>query len=169
MMVEMPHRKRNIDITGFPDGLPVVEGFQYCQQSCMLLNLSCHCVKKTGPLMRSQPTPGFKSLLCCFNGLVDLFFRCFTDRGKGFTRCRIDAFEIVFLGGFSPFAVDEKTELVLVIFQPLFSIIRTFGSRTVFHFFVESLQIHVSPHRLTVCRRVTAGHKMFELPFNIGQ
>ena len=76
---------------------------------------------------------------------------------------------IVFLGGFSPFAVDEKTELVLVIFQPLFSIIMTFGSRTVFHFFVESLQIHVSPHRLTVCRRVTAGNKMFELPFNIGQ
>ena len=64
---------------------------------------------------------------------------------------------------------NEKTELVLVIFQPLFSIIRTFGSRTVFHFFVESLQIHVSPHRLTVCRRVTAGNKMFELPFNISQ
>ena len=95
--------------------------------------------------MRIQPTPGFKAFFAALTAWSTSFSDASLIEAKGFARCRIDAFEIVFLGGFSPFAVDEKTELVLVIFQPLFSIIRTFGSRTVFHFFVESPDSCITP------------------------
>jgi hypothetical protein len=116
MVIEVPHRERDVDVARLADGLAVVQGLQHREQACMLLQAARQRVQHARAPMAAQRLPGGQRRGGGLHRLVDL-------RGAGLRHLRQFAAARRVQGGevaraAHPAPADEVAEAAAVAFQP---------------------------------------------------
>src|SRR5699024_5456380 len=105
--------QRNIDITGFPDGLTAVHRFDDGKLPGTLLDKTCQPEDILAPVGGFHRGPYlYVGLMGGFYGLINIPLRSFGNGGECFVGSRIYGRQLPSLLGFLTLSVDQNSVLV---------------------------------------------------------
>ncbi len=141
VVIEVPLRKRYVDVPRLADRFAVVQRFKNGKQPRVFLQKPrdgidvprAPCAAELLPFALRRTRRSHRS--------IDIFLCCLRKRSQHLTRCRVPTFKT--FGRFGEVSVDEMTETVALIHQPGQRLCRAFRCRAVIHGLEDLFDCHV--------------------------